>query len=122
MAKSWRLILERVEREGQKKMEWEEEHPAITRISTQEADEKRRIQNVGQEGVTCDLPCHGNNIPETYSHSRGMVNVFERGIRVEGWENPEEGEASYFGSTCNLTNGKVCVATDERLRRAIEQR
>lgn len=122
MATRWRQILEKLEAKHEERVKWEEEHPPITLLSKQEADKKRRIQAVGQEGVTCDLPCHGNNIPGGYSHERGMVNVFDRGIRVEGWENPEEGNSGYFRSTCDLTYGKICVATDERLRRAIEQR
>lgn len=121
MATKWRRLLERLEAEHVKKMEWEEEHPPITRISKLEADGKRKIQGVGQEGVTCDLPCYGNNIPGEYGHTLGMINVFSRDIRVEGFGSPREGVACYYGTTCDLTDGKVCVATDVRLRRAIER-
>ena len=121
MAKKWRQILERLEAEDKKRTEWEEEHPPITHISKQEADAKRRIQPVGQESVVCDLPCYGNNIPREYSHTGGMVNVFNKGIIVKGWENPEEGFPAYFGIICALAHGKICVVKDEVLRRAIEK-
>ena len=121
MAKMWRQVLERAEAEHVKKMEWEEAHPPITLISKQNADGKREIQPVGNDAVTCNLPCHGDCIPREYSHEKGMVNVFNRGISVEGYEDPEEGSASYFATTCDLTDGKLCVATDEILRRAIER-
>lgn len=121
MAKKWRQVLERAEAEHEKRMDWEETHPPITRVSKQEADGKRNIQAVGQEAVTCDLPCHGNHIPREYDHTAGIVNVFRKNISVKGWENPPEGDSAYFGTTCDLTRGKVCVATDERLRKAIER-
>ena len=121
MTKQWRQVLGELETKHKNRMKWEEEHPPITRVSTQEADGKRRIQAVGQEAVTCDLPCQGNHIPNAYSHTRGIVNVRRRGIIVKGWENPVDGEAGYFGTTCDLTDGKICVATDERLRKAIER-
>jgi len=99
MAKKWRAILEKLEAEH----------------------EKRRIQAIGKEAVTCNLPCHGNHIPREYGHTREYINVFCRGISVKGWENPPEGDATYYGTTCDLTDGKVCVATDETLRKAVER-
>lgn len=116
MPKQWRRLLERLESEDQRREEWEEEHPPITRLSPEDADAQRTIKPVGEKAVTCNLPCHGNNVPEKYSHIGQMVNVFNNGMRVEGWE------GMYMGLTCNLTDGKVCVATDERLRKSAERR
>lgn len=65
MAKKWRQVLEKMETEHEKRVDWEETHPPITRVSKQEA-------------VTCNLPCHGNHIPREYDHSQGVVNVFDR--------------------------------------------
>lgn len=121
MAKAWRDILKKMEVSHQQKEEWEEKHPPITRISSQEADNKRNLQFVGEKAVTCNLPCHGQCIPNEYNHAQGIVNVFRMGIIVKGWENPEEGSPLYFAGTCDLTNGKICVATDEKLRRSVER-
>jgi hypothetical protein len=121
MAKPWRRILEQSEAETKKRKDWEEEHPPITRISVEKADSQRNLQIVGKEGVCCDLPCYGPNIPNEYGHTRGMVNVFNRGIVVEGYENPQEGGSTYFGLICALTLRRFCVTRDERLRRAVEK-
>ena len=120
MAERWRVILEKLEADHKKRSEWEKEHPPITRISKQEADSQRKLTFIGSEAVTCDLPCHGNNIPGDYSHTHGWVNVFRRGIKVDGWEDPEQGASTYFGIKCGL-NGRICVTTDETLRKAIEK-
>jgi len=121
MARRWHQIIERLERGLQIRQNWEEAHPPITQISRQEANSKRTLTMVGQEGVACNLPCFGSNIPSEYSHKQEVVNVFNRGIIVEGWNNPEQGQSMYLGATCNLAPGKICVVRDERLRRAIER-
>ena len=121
MPKPWRQIIERLEQEDERKAQYNEEHPPITRISVEEADAQRIIQPVGKEAVSCSLQCFGNNIPKAYSHHGEMVNVFNRGIVVEGYDNPEEGQPAYFGLICALANGRICVTGDERLRRAIEK-
>ncbi|MEK7597689.1 MAG: hypothetical protein AAB441_03540 [Patescibacteria group bacterium] len=121
MAKAWRRVLEKSEAENKKRVEWEEGHPPITRISVEEADRQRTLQTIGREAVACDLPCHGNYIPKEYSHTRGMVNVFRRDIIVEGWEKPQEGQPTYFGLICALTLRRICVAKDETLRKAVER-
>lgn len=78
MPQQWRLLLERLEKDHQKKLDWEETHPPITSISVEEADAQRTIEPVGEKAVTCNLPCHGDNIPDRYFHVEGMINVFER--------------------------------------------
>ncbi len=121
MTRKWRLLLEKLETENQNRKNWEEEHPPITRISVQEADERRRLTKIGENAVTCDLPCHGPYIPPTYSRTGNMVNIYNRGLKVEGYSDPEEGVSCYFGITCELANGKICVATDPTLRKSIER-
>lgn len=121
MAKRWRELLERADEEHKKRLDWEETHPPITRITVEAADAQRRIEPVGEKAVTCSLPCYGNYIPARYSHFEGMINVFDWGIRVPGWEAPSEGQPAYMGTTCWLAGGKICVATDETLRRSVEK-
>lgn len=121
MAKPWRTILDRSEADSKKRKEWEEDHPPITRISAEEADRQRTLQTIGKDGICCDLPCHGQNIPKEYGHTRGMVNVFRRGIVVEDYENPQGGDSTYFGLICALTLRRFCVTKDEKLRRAVEK-
>jgi hypothetical protein len=121
MAKAWRGILQRLEAEAEKRKDWEEKHPPITRMKLIEADDKRRISFVGEKCVACDLPCCGNHIPTEYGHTGYLVNVFHADISFKGWENPSEGDAAYFGVTCDLAEGKICVATDEILRKVVER-
>jgi hypothetical protein len=120
MAEQWRQILRRVEAQHKQRTDWEETHPPITLISIKEADSIRTLKDVGQEAVTCDLPCHGNYIPNEYGHSSGIVNVFDKGITIEDFENPPEGITVYFGTTCGLTDGKICIARDEILQDSIK--
>ncbi len=108
--------MEKAERLSSERLRWDEEHPPITRISVAEADAQRVFTEIGQSSVSCNLPCVGNYIPKQYSHSSGLVNVFEKGVIVKGWE----GNGCYFGPVCGVRN-KICAATDERLRKAVER-
>lgn len=57
-----------------------------------------------------------------YSHVGDMINVFGRQIVVPGYDDPRTEEACYLGLTCNLADGKICVAGDELLRTSAERR
>jgi hypothetical protein len=121
MTKVWRQALERAEKNYQKRMDWEEKHPPITQIGVIEADSKRKITPVGEHCVKCDLPCNGLNIPSKYGHRGYVVNTYDEGITVPGFEESESGgSAFYLAVTCGLTKGKICIRTDERLRKAVE--
>ncbi len=120
MAKLWRQALEKAERQSGERQRWEEEHPPITRISVAEADSQRVFTEIGQNRVSCNLPCVGKYIPGQYSHSSGLVNVFRKGVIVKGWESPQEGYPCYLGPVCDLRN-KICATRDERLRKAVER-
>jgi hypothetical protein len=110
-----------MEAEHKRQEDREANNPPITRVSVQEADGQRRFHSVGDKCVACNLPCEGNNIPSGYSHKEGVVNVFRAGIIVKGWDNPEEGRSAYFASRCNLAYGKICVTSDETLRKSVER-
>ncbi len=120
MTKAWRLALEKAEIQSGQRQRWEEEHPPITRISVAEADAQRVFTEIGQNRVSCKLPCAGRYIPKKYSHSSGPVNVFEKGVIVKGWESSQEEDAFYLGPVCGLRN-KICATRDERLRKAVER-
>jgi hypothetical protein len=99
MSGAIRRLADRAQALAEQAREWEENHPFITRISPAMADAIRTIQNEsGSNCVTCDLPCHGSNIPRKYDH----IN----------WKDSEVPFA------CDLAPGKTCITPDHTRRTA----
>lgn len=93
-----------------------QKNPPITRLTPEQADGSRKLTFVGSEAVKCDLLCHGSYIGERYNRTANDVNATKRGLKVEGFEN-----IPYLAVTCRLTENKICVTPDRKLRAAAEK-
>lgn len=91
--------------------------PIFDQTRAREADRERRLEDVGEVGVSCTHICHGPK-----AEARGLINhqsigladISRYGVTIEGAKEP------YLAHRCTLDNrNKLCVATDEKLRQAV---
>ncbi len=116
MARAFLKILEKAEKEREKRASAEILVPEITKMSPAQADATRKLTNVGEHVVFCDLCCHGKDIPTNYSHlDKGAVlNVVDFGVQVAGHEG-----GTYLGQFCKIAKGeRFCATGKEKLRKA----
>jgi len=113
MAKKWRAILDKAEKNISEGIEHDKRFPPINPYSPKKADEIRKFTQVGKVGIECNLTCFGDYISPIYDNRGKLVDVTELGINIRDESN------SHHAFICKHREGKICVNNNLTLKSAI---